>query len=115
MAANMTRFAQARARSLSRVHWRLGQALLPEHFQRQDQAIGRDLALRASLVAPAAWGVGLVEWDEVALARGTARVGKLLAIFPGGALAHVPGNARASFLDLESAGADTVSVYAHLL
>ena len=110
-----SRTAEARARSLCRVHWRLGQALLPEHFQRQEQAVSRELALRFGLAAPAAWGVGLVEWDEVALARGAARVGKLMAVFPGGAVAHVPGNARASFLDLEAVGADAVSVYAHLL
>jgi len=113
--SRQTRRAEARARTLSRVHWRLGQALLPEHFQRQEQAFRRELAMRFGLVAPAAWGVGLVEWDEVALARGTARVGKLMAIFPGGAIAHVPGNARASLLDLEAVGSNVVSVYAHLL
>src|SRR5262245_53128406 len=115
MAASTTRMAQVRSRALSRVHWRLGQALLPEHFQRQEQAIHRELALRTGVATPAAWGLGLIEWDEVVLARGTARVSKLMAIFPGGALVHVPGNARASFLDLEAVGTDTVRVYAHLL
>ena len=62
--------ADVRARSLCRVHWRLGQALLPEHFERQELAFERELELRLAQLAPAAWGVGSIEWDEVSLARG---------------------------------------------
>jgi type VI secretion system protein ImpJ len=104
---------ELRARSLCRVHWRLGQALLPEHFARQEQALLRLGELRHGRTA--AWGVGGIEWDEVALARGTARLRALWAVWPRGELAHVPGDALASSLDLASAGGDVVAIHAHLL
>jgi type VI secretion system protein ImpJ len=104
---------QVRARSLSRVHWRLGQALLPDHLARQEDALLRLAALRHGPAAP--WGVGAIEWDEVALARGTARLRSLWAVWPGGELAHVPGDARAGALDLDAAGGDVVTIHAHLL
>ena len=47
----------AAARSLCHVHWRLGQALLPEHFERQELAADRELQRRFGLLAPAQWGV----------------------------------------------------------
>lgn len=105
----------ARPRSLCRVHWRLGQALLPEHFERQEHGLGREVELRLAQLAPAAWGVGLIEWDEPALARGIVRLTRLIAITPRGHLVDLPGNARAVPFDLASAEASTVHLHLHLL
>jgi type VI secretion system protein ImpJ len=107
--------ADVRARSLCRVHWRLGQALLPEHFERQELAFERELQLRLVQLAPAALGVGLIEWDEVALARGIVRITRLLAVTPRGHVVHLPGNARSEPFDLAAAGTSTVRLHLHLL
>lgn len=107
--------ADVRARSLCRVHWRLGQALLPEHFERQELAFERELQLRLVQLAPAALGVGLIEWDEIALARGIVRITRLLAVTPRGHVVHLPGNARAEPVDLAAAGTPTVRLHLHLL
>jgi len=104
-----------RARSLSRVHWRLGQALLPEHFERQEQGFARELELRFAQLAPPAWGVAQIAWNEASLARGLVHVTQLVAITPRGRVIDVPGNARAAPFDLAAAKADQVAVYAHLL
>ncbi|HKE15742.1 MAG TPA: type VI secretion system baseplate subunit TssK [Kofleriaceae bacterium] len=107
--------ADQRARSLCHVHWRLGQALLPEHFERQELAFERELELRAATLSPAAWGVGLIELDEVSLARGIVRLTRLLAITPRGHVVHLPGNARGEPMDLAAAGTSTVRLHLHLL
>jgi type VI secretion system protein ImpJ len=105
----------AGARGLSRVHWRLGQALLPEHFERQELGLSRELALRIGQLAPAAWGVAQLAWDRDALADGIVRIPRLMAILPRGQLIDVPGNAQIAPLDLASASQRTVALYAHLL
>jgi type VI secretion system protein ImpJ len=108
--------AAVRPRSLCRVHWRLGQALLPEHFERQEQGRERALTLRFAQLGPAPWGVGHIEWDELSLARGIARIPQLLAILPRGWLVHVPGNARAAApLDLSAAESGRATLFLHLL
>ncbi len=104
-----------RARSLSRVHWRLGQALLPEHFERQELGLARELELRFAQLAPPAWGVAQIAWDEASLARGILRITQLVAITPRGQVIDVPGNARVAPLDLATAAGHQVAVYAHLL
>jgi type VI secretion system protein ImpJ len=105
----------ARPRSLCRVHWRLGQALLPEHFERQELGVVRELELRFAQLAPAGWGVAQIEWDEAALARGIVRLPRLMAVTPRGHLVHLPGNARAAPFDLAGAEAHVVTLYLHLL
>lgn len=104
-----------RARSLCRVHWRLGQALLPEHFERQELGMSRELELRFAQLAPASWGVARVEWDDDALAGGIVRLTRLVAILPRGRLVDVPGNARSAPLDLATAESHVVGLYLHLL
>jgi type VI secretion system protein ImpJ len=107
--------SSGRARSLCRVHWRLGQALLPEHFERQELGLGREIELRHAQLAPPAWGVAQIGWDEDALAGGIVRLTRLVAILPRGRLVDLPGNARSSPLELSAAGAHVVGLYAHLL
>ena len=105
-----------RARSLA-----LPRALAPRPGApaRALRAPGARLRARAPAaplqLAPAALGVGLIEWDEVALARGIVRMTKLLAITPRGHVVHLPGNARAAPVDLAEAGTSTVRLHLHLL
>lgn len=104
-----------RARSLSRVHWRLGQALLPDHFERQELAIGREVELRHAQLSPPAWGVAQIAWDQDALARGIVRLTRLVAILPRGRFVDLPGNASSTPLQLTPGGTGVVGLYAHLL
>jgi type VI secretion system protein ImpJ len=104
-----------RARSLCRVHWRLGQALLPEHFERQELGLSRELELRFAQIAPAAWGIAQLAWDDDALAGGIVRLTRLVAILPRGRLVDLPGNARGTPFDLASAETHAVSLYVHLV
>jgi len=104
-----------RARSLCRVHWRLGQALLPEHFERQELSHARELELRFGQLAPAPWGIAQVEWDDDALAGGIVRLTRLVAILPRGRMVDLPGNARSVPLDLATAESHVVGLYLHLL
>jgi type VI secretion system protein ImpJ len=101
-------------RSLCRVHWRLGQALLPEHFERQEHSHARELELRFGQLAPAAWGIAQIDWDEDALAGGIVRLTRLVAILPRGRFVDLPGNARSAPIDLSTVKAP-VGLYAHLL
>lgn len=104
-----------RARSLCRVHWRLGQALLPEHFERQELGLLRELELRCARLSPPAWGIAQIAWDEDALAGGIFRLTRLSAILPRGRLVDIPGNARSAPLEMSSAESRVVGLYAHLV
>jgi type VI secretion system protein ImpJ len=97
------------------VHWRLGQALLPEHFERQELGLSRELELRLSQLAPSVWGVAQLAWDDDALARGTVQLTRLTAILPHGDVVDLPGNARATPFELSAADAHIVGLYVHLL
>jgi type VI secretion system protein ImpJ len=110
----MANQSPTRARSLCRVHWRLGQALLPEHFERQEDSHTRELELRFGQLAPAAWGLAQIEWDEHALAGGIVRLTRMVAILPRGRFVDLPGNARSAPLDLSTLKSP-VGLYAHLL
>jgi type VI secretion system protein ImpJ len=107
--------ADTLSRSLCRVRWRLGQALLPEHFFRQEFSLRQEWELRFGQLALPSWGVGLVEWDEALIPRGFAKLGKLMLVFPRGQLVHVPGNAQPVHFDLNTAEGVEVALYAHLL
>jgi type VI secretion system protein ImpJ len=104
-----------RARSLCRVHWQLGQALLPEHFERQELGLSRELELRFAQLAPAAWGIAQIGLDDDALAGGIVRLTRLVAVLPRGRVVDVPGNARGTPFDLSTADAHSVGLYLHLL
>lgn len=97
------------------MHWRLGQALLPAHLERAEEASARALALRFAQLGPAPWGIGDVRWDEVMLARGIVRLEQLFVLMPRGRLVHVPGNASAAPLDLGAAETSEATVWLHLL
>jgi type VI secretion system protein ImpJ len=107
--------ADALPRSLCRVRWRLGQALLPEHFFRQEFALRQEWELRFSQLTPQSWGVGLLEWDDSSIERGFAKVSRLMLVFPRGHIVHIPGNSQPLQYKLDGAKGVDVTLYAHLL
>lgn len=107
--------ADALPRALCRVHWRLGQALLPEHFFRQEFSLRQEWELRFAQLTPPAWGVGLLEWDPELVGRGFAKLTKLMLVSPRGHVVHIPGNSQPVHFDLKAADGVEVVLYAHLL
>jgi type VI secretion system protein ImpJ len=100
---------------MARVHWRMGQALLPEHFQAQESSLHEDLLLRLRLLPMPFWGVGSLKWDNYDLSHGRVSIEQLTLLLSDGTLVDVPGNARPppSF-DLEKANSTLVSLYLHV-
>jgi type VI secretion system protein ImpJ len=105
----------AEARSLCRIDWKLGQALMPEHFLWQEDSLRREVEMRAEHQALPRWGLVELGWDE-ALLRATGRllINRLELVFETGALVDIPGNARPVSLDLPKPGLEPIDVYVHL-
>jgi type VI secretion system protein ImpJ len=102
------------ARQTARVHWHMGQALLPEHFYAQEQALREEIGLRLRLTGPPAFGLASLAWDEYQLQKGMITLQEMTLILPSGILVDIPGNTSPAFLNLASSGANKVSVYVHL-
>jgi len=103
------------ARSLCRIDWRLGQALMPDHFLWQEDSLRREWEVRLSHQPLPMWGVAAFSWDEELLrAKGRLLVKRLQLVFETGTLVDVPGNARQVSLDLPAPQLDPVDVYIHL-
>lgn len=99
----------------SRVHWHLGLALLPEHFQAEELALRSelDLRLRMAQAAPA-WGIGSLQWDEVQLSKGSVAIKEMSLVLRSGTLIDIPGNTAPAALSLVEADVTGASVYLHL-
>src|SRR3954470_17145209 len=105
----------AEARSLCRIDWKLGQALMPDHFLWQEDSLRHEWELRFSHQSLPLWGVVDLAWDEVLL-RTTGRllIDRLQVVFETGLLVDVPGNARPVSIDLPKPGNDPVDLFIHL-
>lgn len=96
----------------AQVHWRIGQALLPEHFQAQESSLREELLLRLRLLPMPFWGVGSLEWE---LSGGVLGLRQLTLLLRDGTLVDIPGNtAPPGNLSLAHAGKNPTSVYLHL-
>ncbi len=104
-----------RKHKLARVHWQLGQTLLPEHFITQEEAQEEGLRLRMELGGLPSYGVGALVWNATLLSQGSLSISTLSAVMPGGLLVDVPGNATVAPFSLEATGKSSVTVYLHLL
>lgn len=102
------------ANQTARVFWHLGQALLPDHFYTQEQALREELHLRARLLRGPYWGVGEMRWDAFQLPRGIVALQELSLVLPSGTLLDIPGNAAPVHLNLNPSGSQA-SVYLHLV
>lgn len=101
--------------ALARVHWRMGQTLLPSHFVTSEMASLADTAARLKLMSVPFFGIGDMRWNESALVEGTLNITELTVILPGGELINIPGNAARPTFSLDSTGQTRVSIYFHLL
>ncbi|HVZ36416.1 MAG TPA: type VI secretion system baseplate subunit TssK, partial [Polyangiaceae bacterium] len=103
-----------RAHQMSRVYWHMGQALLPEHFYAQEQALREELSTHFAVRAAPGWGVSRLVWDDFRLRKGTIAVDQLTVLLRSGILIDVPGNTAPAQLDLSAAGVTRAQVYLHL-
>src|SRR5262245_51530070 len=103
------------ARSLCRIDWKLGQALMPDHFLWQEDSLRREWEVRLSHQALPTWGVAAFEWDEEMLkAKGRLLIKRLQLVFPTGLLIDVPGNTQQAAFDLPPPQRDPIDIYVHL-
>ncbi|MGC4065304.1 MAG: type VI secretion system baseplate subunit TssK [Polyangiaceae bacterium] len=106
----------AEARSLCRIDWKLGQALMPDHFLWQEDSLRREVEMRAEHQALPSWGLVELGWDETLLrATGRLLINRLELVFETGTLVDIPGNARPVSLDLPKPALEPIDVYVHLL
>jgi type VI secretion system protein ImpJ len=102
------------ANQTARVRWYMGQALLPEHFETQDQAIEEELRLRMRLLPAPGWGVGSLEWDPYQLLHGIVDIQEMSLVLPSGLLIDIPGNTAPIQEKIKTAGSK-VSLHVHVL
>ena len=98
----------------SRVHWRLGQALLPEHFYAQEHSLREEMNLRWQMSPWPMWGLGSLDWDDLQLSDGIISIKEMTLVLGPGALLDIPGNMRPLSFNLNATGLSECSVYLHL-
>lgn len=88
-------------KSLARVDWKLGQALMPAHFLWQEDSLRSEFEARFAHQARPMWGVARLLWDETILRKaGRLILREVQLVLETGLLIDVPGNARSVALDL---------------
>ena len=100
---------------LARLNWYLGQTLLPEHFQVQEDALLAELRLRTSLSGAPAHGVVRLACNQTMLQEGLLSISALTVVMRNGLLIDIPGNSTLQPFSLKTAGAARVPVYLHVL
>lgn len=99
----------------ARLNWYLGQTLLPEHFQVQEESLLAEVRLRSALSGAPAYGLARLTANPTMLAEGLLSISALTLILRDGLLLDVPGNTALQPFSLKFAGAARVPVYLHLL
>lgn len=99
---------------LALLDWVMGQVLLPEQFEAQQESILANIGARAELSGLPSDGLARLAIDEDQLAAGAVAIGRLTYVFPSGLLIDVPGNAVVSDLNLDPTLTDGVSIYLHI-
>lgn len=95
--------------------WVMGQVLLPEQFEAQQQAMLAHLQLATKLAGLPAYGLVRLVIDETLLALGSLRVEALTYVFPSGLLIAIPGNAVIiNNIDLVACSGDNPAVFLHV-
>ena len=103
-------------KSLCRVDWKLGQALMPAHFLWQEDSLRSEFETRFEHQARPMWGVVKFVWDETILHKaGRLIVRELQLVLETGLLIDVPGNARPVSLDLVEDEDGRADVYLYLV
>lgn len=100
---------------LSRVHWFIGQALLPEHFYAQEESLRGEVDRRFGLHAAPQWGLGTLELEPYGLPTGVITIERMTLVLRSGMVIDVPGNAKPATIKLKETGASVVPLYVHVL
>ncbi len=100
---------------LARVSWQLGQTLLPDHFEAQEEAYLTDVAMRFQLCGKPFYGVGCVYWESSLLNQGTLQITQLSYIFKSGLLIALNENASLVSDKINFDAQKTVEIYIHVM
>lgn len=92
----------------SRVAWREGQFLRPQHFQQADRALLWQLRVRADSLQPYAWGLTEVEIDEDLAALGKFALVRAKGVMPDGTPFSIPDDMALPALDIPADTRDAV-------
>lgn len=98
----------------SRVHWQMGQALLPEHFYAQEQSVREEIGLRFRTAPVPSWGLGSLSWDTFQLQKGIVSLQEMTLFLQSGTVVDVPGNTAPAVFNLNATGGTVASLYVHL-
>ncbi len=100
---------------LARVHWEVGQTLLPMHFTTQEEALQAEMRLHTALSGLPSYGIASLKWDEKQIPEGFLAISSLTAVTRSGFVINVPGNAHLERFALEDTGRPEATVYLHVL
>lgn len=100
---------------LARVHWYMGQTLLPEHLTAQEESMGAMLQLRLGALGVPSSGLISLSVSAPLLREGVFSVIELSAVLFDGTVVDVPATCQVAPLSLNGTGSSRVSVYFHLL
>ena len=103
------------AGKLARVHWQMGQTLLPEHFLAQEEALVADTIMRFRMRGIPAYGIASLKWNETLIREGVFSIQAVTLVMPSGLLLDIPGNAVSGPFNLNIPGSVTVPVYCHMM
>lgn len=100
---------------LARVHWKMGQTLLPEHFVAQEESLLADAVFRHRMRGLPSFGIVAMKWNPNLAEEGVISISSATVVMPSGALVDVPSNASLAPLNLNVPGTPTVAAFLHLL
>ena len=98
----------------ARVHWHMGQSLLPAHFYAQETSLHEDVLARFRGMSVPYWGVLNLRWDDFQLQKGMLSIQSMNILLSSGTLLDVPGNANPVGFNLNATGQSRVTVHLHL-
>ena len=103
------------ANKLARIRWEMGQALLPQHFIAQEEALLADTILRFRTGGLPAYGIAWLKWNEAFLGEGILSLQSITVVMPSGLMLDAPGNAVVSTFNLNTPGTVTIPIYLHAI
>lgn len=97
---------------LAKVHWRIGQPLLPEHFHAQEESLRLERQRIIESSGLPFYGVAELVWDELQLKNGIVAIESMLVFLRSGEIIDVPGNTEApKTFNLAEAGTAQVTLF----
>jgi len=93
----------------------MGQALLPEHFVAQEEALLADSIFRFHAKGLPVYGISDLKWNETLLTEGVLSIQTMSVLMPSGLLLVLPGNMVLSPFNLNIPGTVNVAVFCHVL